>query len=270
MNPMYLSPAVLTSYDGEEPPAGVPAPLPSPTPAGFDFTGFTPEQQKKVNALLASDRRKHDAQKEALLAEAASKTSLSAEDRAALEQQLAEVRASHQSAEQRAAAEKKQLEERYKKELASEKKAREDWEARYKQGTVERALQDAAIQGEAFNTETMMAVLRPLTRLTEVTDEKTGKGTGKFKVMVDFPDNDPETGEPHVAQHTPESAVKRMKDIPKYSNLFKSGAVGGVGGNSGVPTGGGKIDLRKLTQQQYMEIRAKNPELLGLRPLKKR
>jgi len=195
MNPLYLSRAVLISYDGEEPPAGAPVPSPSPTPAGFDFSGFTVEQQNKVNALLAADRRKHVAQKEAILAEAASKTSLSAEDRASLEQQLAEVRASHQSAEQRAAAEKKQLEERYKKELASEKKAREDWETRYKQGTVERALQDAAIQGEAFNTETMMAVLRPVTRLTEITDEKTGKGTGKFKVMVDFPDNDPETGE---------------------------------------------------------------------------
>ena len=44
----------------------------------------------------------------------------------------------------------------------------------------------------------MMAVLRPMTRLTEITDEKTGKGTGKFKVMVDFPDTDPNTGEPTV------------------------------------------------------------------------
>ena len=28
----------------------------------------------------------------------------------------------------------------------------------------------------------------------------------------------------------------------------------------------GKIDVRKLTPQQYREIRAKNPELLGLAP----
>ena len=147
------------------------------------------------------------------------------EDRAALEQQLAEVRWSHQRRGTARRQERSSSKIGTQKDLASEKKAREDWEARYKQGTVERALQDAAITGEAYNAETMMAVLRPLTRLTEVTDEKTGKGTGKFKVMVDFPDNDPETGEPRGRAHARE-AIKRMKDIPKYSNLFKSGAVG--------------------------------------------
>jgi hypothetical protein len=112
-----------------------------------------------------------------------------------------------------------------------------------------------------------------MTRLSEITDEKTGKGTGKFKVVVDFPDTDPNTGEPTVTLHSPESAVKRMKDLPQmYGNLFKSGVVSGIGSSSatGGPTGGnGKLDFRKLTQQQYMEIRAKNPELLGLRPIKK-
>jgi hypothetical protein len=56
-----------------------------------------------------------------------------------------------------------------------------------------------------------------------------------------------------------------------YGNLFKSGVVSGIGSGSapGTPTGG-KLDLRKLTQQQYMEIREKNPELLGLRPKKGR
>ena len=52
-----------------------------------------------------------------------------------------------------------------------------------------------------------------MTRLTEITDEKTGKGTGKFKVVVDFPDTDPNTGEPTVTLHTPESAAKRMKEL---------------------------------------------------------
>ena len=33
-----------------------------------------------------------------------------------------------------------------------------------------------------------------------------------------------------------------------------------------MPGKGGKIDVRKLTPAQYREIRAKNPELLGLAP----
>ena len=101
-------------------------------------------------------------------------------------------------------------------------------------------------------------MLRPYSRLTEIADEK-GKGTGKFKVLVDFPDQD-ENGHPHGDAH-PETAVRRMKDLPQvYGNLFRSGVVSGIGSGSGpgTPTGG-KIDLRKLTQEQYMEIRAKKP-----------
>ena len=67
--------------------------------------------------------------------------------------------------------------------------------------------------------------------------------------------------------HTPELAVRRMKELPQtYGNLFKSGVVSGIGLIAGVPAGGGKLDLRKLTQQQYMEIRGKNPELPGFAP----
>ena len=133
-------------------------------------------------------------------------------------------------------------------------------------------MQDAAVQGDAYNAGTMMAVLRPMTRLTEIVDEKTGKGTGRFEVKVDFPDTDPTTGESTVTIHTPEGAVKRMKQLDQFANLFKSSVVSGIASSSatgGLASGSGKIDLRKLTQAQYMEIREKNPELLGLRPLKK-
>ena len=133
---------------------------------------------------------------------------------------------------------------------------------------MERALQDAAVSGDAYNVGVLMNQLRPWTRLAEITDEK-GKGTGKFKVEVDFPDQD-ESGQPTTVTHTPESAVKRMRELPTtYGGLFKTGVVGGVASASGVQTGsGGKIDPRKLTMEQYLELRQKNPAALGLRPQK--
>ena len=199
---------------------------------------------------------------------------LTIQEREQLAQQLEDLRKETRTKEQQLAHEKKQLEEQFTKQIADAEKAAKEWEQRYREGTVERALLDAAVGGDAFNVDTIMAVLRPMTRLTEITDEKTGKGTGKFKVVVDFPDTDPNTGEPTVTLHTPESAVKRMKELPQiYGNLFKSGVVSGIGSSSatgGLASGsGGKIDPRKLTQQQYMEIRAKNPELLGLRAPKR-
>ena len=55
-----------------------------------------------------------------------------------------------------------------------------------------------------------------------------------------------------------------------YGNLFKSGVVSGIGGNSATgglaPGANGQIDVRKLSPTQYREIREKNPELLGLKP----
>ena len=66
-----------------------------------------------------------------------------------------------------------------------------------------------------------------------------------------------------------------MKELAAtYGNLFKSGVVSGIGATSGpggvAPGGNGKVDVKNLTPQQYAEIRAKNPELLGLRRDKRR
>ena len=118
-----------------------------------------------------------------------------------------------------------------------------------------------------------MAVLRPMTRLSEITDAS-GKGTGKFEVKVDFPDTDPNTGEPIKALHTPQSAVKRMKELPKYVNLFKSGVVSGVGANAATggltPGSNGKIDVRNLTSmEQYMEIRRRTLRTARIAPSQK-
>jgi hypothetical protein len=130
-------------------------------------------------------------------------------------------------------------------------------------------LQRAAAQADAFSMDQFRTVLRPMSRLEEVTDLKTGKGAGQFRVVVDFPDTD-ESGQPVTHTLSPAETTRRMKELPNlYGNFFRSGVVSGIGSGTGAGSpiaGGGKLDLRKLTQQQYMEIRAKNPELLGLRP----
>ena len=108
-----------------------------------------------------------------------------------------------------------------------------------------------------------------MTKLVEWVDEKTGKGNGQFKVMVEFPDKDATTGQEIMTTKTPSEAVKRMTEIAEFQNLFRKNVVSGVGGNSaigGLTTGSnGRIDPRSLTPEQYQKVRAENPELLGLR-----
>jgi hypothetical protein len=139
----------------------------------------------------------------------------------------------------------------------------------YRDSTVQRSLQDAAVKNDAFSPGQIVVLLRPMTKMLEDTDPVTQRPNGQYKVVVEMPDVDPKTGQPVLMVRTPEEAVKRMKELPdQYGNLFKSGVVSGIG--SGSATGGftsgqgGKIDVSKLTPEQYREIRAKHPELLGL------
>jgi len=292
MRNLYLSRAVLASFEGESGTGAGDAGAGAGSGVGAGATGagaaagaagvsagagagvsdarFT---QEDVNRMLADDRRKHQAQVqrvEKMLEEVSASKNLTIQEREQFAQQLEDLRKETRTKEQQLSHEKKQLEEQLTGRITNAEKTAKEWEQRYREGTVERSLQDAAVGGEAFNVNTVMSVLRPMTRLIEITDEKTGKGTGTFKVVVDFPDTDPNTGEPTVTLHSPDSAVKRMKDLPQmYGNLFKSGVVSGIGSSSatgGLASGsGGKIDPRKLTQEQYMELRAKNPAALGLR-----
>jgi hypothetical protein len=249
-------------------------PTPTPPPASPAEKHFS---QDDLNRILADDKRKHQSQLqrvEKTLEEALASKNLTFQEREQFAQQLEDLRQETQTKEQRQAHEKKQLEEQLTRKVSAAEKAAKEWEHRYCEGMVERALQDAAVSGEAFNAGTVMAVLRPLTRLTEVTDDKTGKGTGKFKVQVDFPDTDAETGQPTTVAHTPDGAVKRMKELPQiYGNLFKSGVVSGIGGSAaaGGIAPGGKLDPRKIAgnMEEYMRVRELNPALLGLRAPKK-
>jgi hypothetical protein len=241
--------------------------------AGGAKTTFT---QEDVNRFMAEDRRKHQtalAQMETKLQEALNDKSMTEATRKALEENLNAIQGQLRTKEQQLAHEKKQMEEVHNNETTELKKKAGFWENMYRESTVERALQDAAVKGDAFNAEQIVVLLRPMTKLLEVVDEKTGKTTGKYKPMVEMSDVDPKTGEPVQMVRTPEEAVKRMKELPEtYGNLFKSGVVSGIGAGvaTGGAPGGGRIDVRKLTSQQYREIRAKNPELLGLRPNRKK
>jgi hypothetical protein len=184
---------------------------------------------------------------------------------------LEDLRQETQTKEQRLAHERKQLEEHFGKKLTEATKAREEWERRFRAETVERDLLDAAVAGEAFNADTVMAVLRPLSHLEEIADEK-GKATGRFRTVVAFPSTDPDTGEPVVMPLTAKKAVQQMQaEATRYGNLFKSGVVSGIGSSAGIGKDG-KADVREIakdTKRYIEEYRPKHPELFGLRAPKK-
>jgi len=276
----YLSCAQVSCFDGEGAgdgvPAPVPVPVPAPAPAPIPAAG-TRFTQDDVNRFLADDRRKHQthlAQMEVKLQEVLNDKTMGEAARKALEENLSAIQGQLRTKEQQLALEKKQLEDVHGQRVVELEKKAQMWEVMFRDSTVERALQDAAIKNDAFNAEQIVVQLRAHTKLLEVVDEKTGKPIGKYRPMVEMNEVDPKTGEPVVMVRTPEEAVKRMKEMPEvWGNLFKSGVVSGIGSGTatgGQLPGGGRVDVRKLTPQQYRELRDKNPETLGLRPNRRR
>jgi hypothetical protein len=249
-----------------------------PDDKGDDVKGrlFTQDDVNRiVEERLARDRKAREERYrdlESRYSQLLENQNLSEEERNKLEESLEDVRKQLRSKDQQAAHERKQLLTRFEQQLSESHKAAEVWENRFRESSINRALQDAAVANDAYNSSQVVGLLRPMTKLVEDVDETTGKATGRFKTVVDLPDRD-EQGHEVMTQGSPSEIVKRMKELGDYANLFKSNVVSGLGANSA--TGGltsgvsGPIDIRNLTPEQYKKIREENPELLGLRKRRK-
>jgi len=245
-------------------------------PGDQTTVGGTPDPKKfdqnDVNKFLAEDRRKHaeryrllEQSYEAILED----QNLATESRSRVETELEDLRASLRTKEQQIEYEKKQSREKYEAKLSVAEKAAQDYKDRYVNTVIDQSLQRAASNGDAFNDDIIVSLLKPITQLRDQHDDD-GKPTGDVIPMTELPDIDEKTGDPIKTIRTPMDAVKRMKELPDlYGGLFRANVVSGVGQGSatggGTPGQSGKIDPRKLTPEQYREIREKNPELLGLK-----
>ena len=228
--------------------------------------------QTDLNRYLADDRRKHKEKYEKLEAsfkEILDDKNLQKEQRSKLANELEDLQKSHRTEAQQAEYERKQERERFTSELDVTRESATKWETLYKSSIVERSLQDAAISAEAFNANQIVGLLRPMTKMQEEVDES-GDSRGTFTPLIDFPDIDETTGEEVVSLRTPAQAVQRMKELPDlYGNLFRPNVVSGIGAGSatgGVQSGdGSRVDPLKLSDEQYREMRRKNPAALGLK-----
>jgi hypothetical protein len=229
--------------------------------------------QDDMNRCLADDRRKHkekykklEGAYEDMLAD----KTLADDQRSNLKSELDDLRKTFRSKKANEEYERKQERERFTQELSSFKESASKWEHMYKDSAIQRSLQDAAIAAEAFNPAQITGLLRPMTQMRPAVDTEGNEMEGQMTPKVDFPDIDEETGQAEITLRTPQEAVQRMKELPEqWGNLFRANVVSGIG--SGAATGGvtsgegGRIDVTKLSPEQYRKMREENPEALGLR-----
>ena len=247
------------------PPAGAP---PAAGDAGKTFT------QAEVNKFLADDRRRHQEKYSSLESsyqELLSNQNLGQEERGQLEQQLEDLQARHRTKEQQLAYEKKQAEEKFGSEISEWQEKAKTWESRYTESTINRELQAAAVEHDAYNPRQIVVQLKGQTELTEEMDVN-GKPTGKLVPMVKMTVKNEDTGAQESLQMTPSEAVEYMKKNPEqWGNFFKNNIREGIGSASGTGTmtGDGTVDVTKITDDQYYKLRKENPAALGLNHLRK-
>jgi len=228
---------------------------------------------KIVEERLARDRKSREAARkeeykilESSYNELLEHKTLSDEERSKAEERLENVQNQLRTKEERAKHEKEQLKNDYEVQLKTEREARKIWEDRFHGSSIDRALQDAAVNNDAYNIDHIVQLLRPMTKLIPVIDDNENE-TGRFEPVVNFPDHD-DKGEKVTFSGTPDEIVKRMREIRLHANLFKANVVSGLGANNatgGAASGdGGPIDVSKLTPAQYRKIRKEHPELVGM------
>ena len=218
---MFLTTILLASFDnqegGNEGSFNAAPPSTPPADAGKTFT------QEDLNRFLAEDRRKTEAKYkdkvdtlEASYQEALNSNSISDSDRQELENQLEDLRARHRTKEQQLAFDKKQAEEAAAARISELEARSKQWEGRFTESTINRELQSAAVEHDAYNPELVVTHLKGSTTLTERVDQE-GKPTGELAPMVTMTVKNEETGVMEALKMTPIEAVQYMKKNPERS-----------------------------------------------------
>lgn len=221
---------------------------------GANKTSFT---QDELNRILADDRRKHQEQVKKALKEVEalrSKAKLTAEERSALDKRVQTLQDELLTKEELAKKEKERLQKEAHQKIKTLESERDSWRDRYTNSSIRRAITDASVKNNAFNPSQIVALLQGDTRLVEELDDQ-GSPTGRFRPKVRFEDVG-DDGSTITLDLSPEDAVKRMRELPDYLNLFKGEGKGGLGSNN--QPSGKKIDLKELAKdpETYRRLRA--------------
>jgi len=210
--------------------------------ADKDDDAFSPAQQARVDQMLkekAEGAARVLGEFEALKA----RTDLTEGQRKDLELRFDNAQKELMTKEQLFEQEKKKKDQEYTESVETLTAERDTWKSKFEGSSITRAINDASSANDAFDSNTIAAILRPNTVLIESQSED-GTPNGKYKTQVKFTDPDGADGKPAELLLTASEAVKRMTEIDTYQFLFKGRGTGGAGLNNGA--GGKKPDIEKL------------------------
>jgi len=218
-----------------------------------DVDEIVVKRNKKVKAQLEQMERNY----QKLLKE----QGMSAEMRAQLEKDLDDVRAQMMTKEEKLKAEKKRSEQEYQARLKLVEEERDAYRLRFESSTINRAISDAQQKFQGWDSDQFIALLGPKAEIIEELDSK-GEKTGQLVPRIHWNVNK-EDGTVEKVLLTPDEAVERMKeDVDKFGNMFRPNIATGVGGGTAPGTQSamtGKIDQKRISDEEYFAMRKKDP-----------
>jgi hypothetical protein len=154
-------------------------------------------------------------------------------------------------------------EREYNQALTTSKAEADRWKGMYHESTITRALQDGAIEFEAYNPNQIVDMLIQKTKLVDELDDN-NQPTGRMVPRVHYTETDKD-GKLVTLDLTVKEALTKLKNTPeKWGNLFKSTLASGLGqggsanGGRGGPRGKRPQDM---TAAEWAEARKKDPSL---------
>jgi len=199
--------------------------------------------QEQLNTIVAEERRKMQDKQRVLVSELETlkkSTSLSVKEKESLQKRIEDLQTQHMTAEEKARRAEETAEKKRAEEIGVLTEERNSWQIKHAELVINTAIVGAASDNKAIQHEQITALIGPKTKLVEKLDED-GKPTGDYEPRVAFPDKDKDN-KPLILDLTVLEAVKRMKELEQYGNLFEGGKIGGLGG-TGSQTTGGKFDI---------------------------
>lgn len=188
-----------------------------PVPPVIPPTGkieFTPEQQQKVNDLVAAEKRAMKKQLEDLQKNVG--------DTNVLQTKLKELNDQLLTKEELAKQKEVELENSFKTQLETSVAEKAAWEGRYKETVFDVSISKAATKHDAFDSDQLAILLKPTSTVVEDTDAA-GKGTGRFKVLTKIHLDGKELTLPV------DEAVGKLREAGKFPNQFKVKGSPGTG-----------------------------------------
>jgi hypothetical protein len=222
--------------------------------------------QDQVNTFVAEEKRKAQEKNKQLatqLTELRKNSALSKEERDSLQSQIENLQSQYMTAEEKAKIQEEKLRKSYDTELINTQAERDTWQRKHSELMIETEITRAASTNSAISVEQIAAILVPKTKLVEKLDDE-GKPTGAFEPRVKFDDID-KNDKPITLDITVPEAVKRMRELDRYVNLFVETKKSGIGSTGSY--GKGKTpDLAKIAQtdpKEYRRLRKEKPELFA-------